>query len=201
MASCTIGAVPGQLRTLMHPAVQLNLADYAVIATLVIPAIVGALRGTLREALAAVTWLVAIFIAWHFAGSLVPHLGGLLAQHPAAPWAARALLLLATLIAGGGIAAIVCHFTRLPLHGAMDRLLGCLFGLVRGVLIVGVAVIAGQALHLDGEARWRDSMLLPYGEDAATALRALGGDHARRHRELAVSAHLPWGTGGRRCAE
>ncbi|HTY48706.1 MAG TPA: CvpA family protein [Steroidobacteraceae bacterium] len=171
----------------MHQPLQFNLADYAVIATLAISAGVGLLRGTLRETLAVLTWLAAVFVAWHFAGSVVPHLGGLLAHADAAPWAARALLLFAVLTAGAGIAAIVCHLTRMPLFNGTDRILGFLLGLVRGALIVGVAVIAGEALHLNGEARWQQSTLLPYGEDAAMLLRALGGVHARYHHELAVS--------------
>jgi len=170
----------------MHSSVQLNLADYAMIATLAASAIVGFLRGTLREILAVLSWLAAVILAWHFAGSVVPHLGGLMARSEAAPWAARALVLLAVLLAGTAIAAVVCHLTRLPLFNGTDRFLGLLLGLVRGVMIVGVAVIVGQALHLDGEQRWRESTLMPYGEDAATLLRALGGERARRHHELAV---------------
>ena len=171
----------------MHQALQMNVADYAVIATLAVSAIVGLLRGTLRETLAVITWLLAVVIAWHFAGSLVPYLGGLLAHAEVAPWAARTLLLLAGLLIGGGVAAVICHFTRLPLFNGMDRILGFLLGLLRGAVIVGVGVIAGQVLHLDSEARWQESTLLPYGEDAATLLRALGGDRARHHHELAVS--------------
>ena len=37
----------------------------------------------------------------------------------------------------------------------MDRFLGFLFGAARGVVLIGVFVILGQLLKLDGEAWWR----------------------------------------------
>ena len=41
----------------------MNIADYVVIAAVVVSAIVGAVRGFLREAIALGTWIVALFVA------------------------------------------------------------------------------------------------------------------------------------------
>ena len=70
----------------------MNLADYLVIAAVVVSAIIGAVRGFLREAIALVTLVVALFVAWHFADVVEPHLGGLLSKPPASTWAARIIL-------------------------------------------------------------------------------------------------------------
>ena len=53
----------------------------------------------------------------------------------------------------------------------VDRLLGAVFGLVRGAVIVGFAVMLGQAAELDVEPWWRASRLLPIGENMADVLR------------------------------
>ena len=37
------------------------------------------MRGLLREVIALVTWIAAVWLAWHYAGLLEPHLGGVLA--------------------------------------------------------------------------------------------------------------------------
>ena len=70
----------------------MNITDYLVIAVIVVSAVVGCIRGFLREAIALVTWIIALFIGWHFSDSIAPHLGGLLAGSPVATWAARVIL-------------------------------------------------------------------------------------------------------------
>jgi membrane protein required for colicin V production len=170
----------------MHPSFQLTTADYLIIATVVISGTVGLLRGLLREIIAVCTWLVAAFVAWHFAPLLAPHLGGLLAQENVRPWAARLILFLAVLLLGHAIGVITGHFVRLSLFTGTDRFLGLLFGLARGVLIVGAAVIVCQTVRLDSEPWWHTSVLVPYGEDAAALLWSLGGSRFK-HREVSAA--------------
>ncbi len=121
----------------MHPSVHLNTADYLIIATVIISGTVGLIRGLLREVIALITWIVAVFVAWHFAGSLEPHLGGLLAQPEVRPWVARLILFVLVLLVGHALGAIIGHFVRLSLLTGVDRFLGLLFGLLRGIVIIG----------------------------------------------------------------
>jgi membrane protein required for colicin V production len=170
----------------MHSSFQLNSADYLIVATVVISGAVGLLRGLLREVIALITWIVAAFVAWHFAGVLEPHLGGLLRQESVRPWAARLILFVAVLLLGHAVGAIIGYFVRLSLFTGVDRFLGLVFGLLRGVVIVGAAVIVCETLRLDGEQWWHDSVLVPYGEDAADVLWSLGG-RQYRHREVSAA--------------
>jgi membrane protein required for colicin V production len=170
----------------MHPSFQLHIADYLIIATVIISGTVGLVRGLLREAIALITWIVAAFVAWHFAGVLEPHLGGLLKQDAVRPWVARLILFLAVLLLGHTIGAILGYFVRLSLFTGIDRFLGLLFGLLRGVVIVGAAVIVCEIVRLDTESWWHESVLLPYGQDAAALLWSLGGNRFR-HREISAS--------------
>lgn len=160
----------------------MTLVDYLIIALVILSAAVGVARGFLREIIALVTWIVALLIAWHFAGRLEPYLGGLLSSPSVRPWAARALLLVAVLLLGAAIGAITTHFVRLSLFNATDRFLGLLFGVMRGLVILGVLVVICQTLRLDEEHWWRSSRLLPYGERAAGLLLSMVGDTAvHRH--------------------
>jgi membrane protein required for colicin V production len=160
----------------------MNLADYLVILAVLLSAVIGAVRGFLREAVALVTLVLAIFIAWTFADRLAPHLGGLLKSEPVSTWAARAIIFFLVLLAGMAIAALLSHFVRLSLFSGMDRFLGFLFGLLRGVVMFGVFVILAQLLRLDDERWWHGSKLVPYGESVANGLRAIVGDQFERHR-------------------
>jgi membrane protein required for colicin V production len=156
----------------------MNIADYVVIAAVVLSAIVGAIRGFLREAIALAAWLVALFVAWHFSDMIEPHLGGLLAASYVRPWAARVIIVALILLLGAGLGAIMGHYVRLSIFSGVDRFLGFLFGAARGLVLIGVFVILGQLLKLDGEMWWRHSMLLPYGHSVANGLRVLVGAYS-----------------------
>jgi len=169
----------------------MNITDYLVIAAIVLSAIVGSLRGFLREAIALVTWIIALFIAWHFSDLIAPHLGGLLASSPVRTWAARVIIVVLLLLLGAAIGAIVAHFVRLSIFSGMDRFLGFLFGAFRGFVLLGVFVILAQLLRLEGEGWWRNSVLIPYGQSVANGLRAIVGEDRVRHGRTGFTAREP----------
>ncbi len=154
----------------------MNVTDYLVIAGILISAVVGTWRGFLREVVAVVAWLIALFIAWHFSDAIAPHLGGLLAGSAVRIWAARAILVILVLLLGAGIGATLSHFVRLSIFSGMDRFLGLLFGALRALVLFGVLVILGQLLRLEDERWWRQSLLMPYGVSIANGLRSLVGE-------------------------
>lgn len=164
----------------------MTTVDYLIIALVAISSIVGIARGFLREVVALVAWLVALLVAWHYEGRIEPYLGGLLSSPHVRPWAARAILLVGVLLLGAAVGAILGHFVRLSLASGADRFLGFLFGLMRGVVILGVLVLVCQALRLDGERWWRRSTLLPYGQHAANMVRTLVADAGERRGALGL---------------
>jgi membrane protein required for colicin V production len=159
----------------------MNATDYIVIAAIIISAVIGALRGFLRESIAVGAWLIALFLAWHFSDLIAPHLGGLMSDSEVRPWAARIIITVLVLLLGAGIGATLGHFVRLSIFSGMDRLLGFFFGLMRGFVLLGVFVILGQLLRLQGEHWWRGSLLMPYGESIANGLRTIVGEQHVRY--------------------
>jgi membrane protein required for colicin V production len=167
----------------------MNLTDYVVIAGVIISAIVGAMRGFLREAVALGAWIIALFVGWHFAYLVEPHLGGLLADSTVRPWAARIIIVVLILLLGAALGAALGHLVRLSIFSGVDRLLGFVFGLLRGAVLLGVFVILAQLLRLDGDRWWQRSLLIPYGESIANGLRVLvGADRVHRRGDLSVRA-------------
>ena len=158
----------------------MNATDYVVILAILVSAAIGMARGFLREGIAFGTWVVALFVAWHFSDLIAPHLGGLLAPSDVRPWAARALIVVLVLLLGSLVGAVLGHYVRLSIFSGVDRLLGFGFGVLRGIVLLGVFVILGQLLQLQSEHWWRRSMLIPYGESIANGLRVMVGE-ARVH--------------------
>jgi membrane protein required for colicin V production len=159
----------------------MNATDYTVILAILLSAVVGAVRGFLREAVAVASWVIALFLAWHFSDLIAPHLGGLMADSQVRPWAARVIIVALVLLIGAGVGALLAHFVRLSMFSGADRLLGFAFGVLRGWVLLGVFVILGQLLRVQDEPWWRQSMLIPYGESIANGLRMLGGQAAVSH--------------------
>ncbi len=150
----------------------MTTVDYLLTGAVLLSMLFGSVRGFLRESVALLGWLVGLWLAWRYAGHVEPYLGGALAGTPLQVWVARMLVLLAVVMAGWLLGSLLSYIVqRSGLTLGVDRLLGAIFGLVRGAVIVGFAVMLGQAAELDGEPWWRASRLLPLGENMADVLR------------------------------
>jgi membrane protein required for colicin V production len=162
--------------------------DYIILAILVISAVMGLVRGLLREAIAVIAWFLAIVLAYIFAPSLAPKLGGLLKDSELAIWAARAIIFVGVLLVGGAVSVVLGHYVRVSMFAGMDKFLGFVFGIIRGVVIVGALTIAIQALRMDEDPRWKNSKLMPYAIGVASALRGIVGEQIERIDDLKPSA-------------
>ena len=146
-------------------------ADHLFAVILLISCGLGYFRGFVREAIALVTWLVALWLAWHFAYVVYPWLGGALAEPGIREWTGRSILLFLVLLLGAGIGSVVSYFVRRAVGLAVpDRLLGALFGLMRGAVIIGLLVIGGRAVDLDLVPWWDRTRSMPAAEAVANWL-------------------------------
>ncbi len=165
-------------------------ADYIIFAVIGISAVVGVVRGFIREAVALLTWLIAIWIAWRFSGFLYPYLGGLLETTAEKAWVARAIVLVAVLLLGavaGNILSWLSH-TAAGL-GFVDRLFGFVFGVTRGVVLVGFGAMLGLTLRLEHQGWWGSSKFAPYAMHVASWLEGFAGEtKALARRALAADA-------------
>ena len=138
--------------------------------------LLGLLRGFVREAVSLAFWILAIWAAWKFGSVVEPHLGGLLADPKVAPWIGRLVVLVLVLLTGWLIGALLSHFARSVGLGPLDRAIGLLFGLLRGMVLMGLMIIGGELVHLNQEDWWGRSKLVPYGEAVGDWLRAMVGE-------------------------
>jgi membrane protein required for colicin V production len=161
-------------------------ADSIIVAVIAISIIVGIVRGFIREAVALATWLVAIWAAWRFSGFLHPYLGGVLESSEQKAWVARGIVLLVVLLAGALVGTVLSWITNTAAGlSLIDRVLGFVFGLTRGVLLVGFGALLGLSLHLEHEPWWQHSKLMPYAEAVGGWLGSFAGE-ARRVTQRAL---------------
>ena len=146
-------------------------ADHLFAIILLVSGAVGFFRGFIREAIALLSWLIGLWLAWHFAWIVDPWLGGAIPDLGAREWMGRAVVLLLVLLFGALVGSVVSHFARRAIGlAAMDRTLGAAFGLVRGAIVIGLLVLAGRAVNLDREPWWEQTRSMPAAEAIANWL-------------------------------
>ncbi len=149
----------------------MNGADHLFTVILLISLVLGCLRGFVREAISLLSWLIGLWLAWHFSYLLYPWMGGALAEPGIREWTGRAIVLFLTLLTGSAVGAIAAHFVqRATGLAVMDRMLGGLFGLMRAVVVIGLLVIGGRAVDLDLEPWWQKTKSMPAAEAVANWL-------------------------------
>jgi membrane protein required for colicin V production len=117
--------------------------DYIVIAVLVLSVAWGAWRGLVHEVLSLAGWVLAFLaanllaapFAESFPANMRPELRVV---------AAFVLVFIGTLVVATLASALVTRFIKVSVLHSLDRWLGALFGLIRGlVIIVALAMLAG----------------------------------------------------------
>lgn len=150
----------------------MTTVDYILIAIVLVSMLFGAIRGFLRESVALLGWLVGLWLAWRYAPLLQPYLGGSLTGTDLQVWVARIILLLGAVLAAWVVGSLLGYLVqRSGLTLGVDRILGAVFGLVRGAVMVGFGVMLAQAAHMQDESWWKVSKLIPVGVEMASVLR------------------------------
>jgi membrane protein required for colicin V production len=151
----------------------MNAVDYLILGVLVTSMLLGMLRGFVREAIGVLAWLCGMWVAWRYAPAFEPYLGGMIAEPPVSTWAARVVIVIGALILGWLLAGLLGYFLRhSSLSITVDRILGLVFGLLRGTVVVAALVLLGQFVELQRVNWWEQSQLLPYASELAAWIQA-----------------------------
>lgn len=134
--------------------------DWVIIALLTISTLISLKRGFVREALSLITWVAAFIIARTFHPQMQSLLAGTVETPLVRLIAAFAILFVATLIVGAIINNLIAHLVRVTGLSATDRVLGMVFGLLRGVVVVVVAIAFTRYTPLAQDTWWRTSIMI-----------------------------------------
>lgn len=145
--------------------------DYAIIGIIVLSGLIGLMRGLVREALSLVAWVAAIWVALKFAHPLAAALEAQIAMPSARLMAAFALLFVATLIVAALVNYLIAQLVDKTGMSGTDHLLGVLFGVARGVVVVAILVLLAGATPLPKDPWWQQSVLIEDFQNVAVWLR------------------------------
>lgn len=151
---------------------NLNWADIGIISILVLSGLISLMRGFVREAISLATWIVAAWVAICFAPLLAEYLVKYVHTPSLRTVAAFVILFIVVLIVGGLINAVFSQLVEKTGLSSTDRLLGFIFGVARGVLLVGVLVLLGNISGLNQDPWWSGSQLIPQFQGLAQWLQS-----------------------------
>lgn len=140
----------------------MNWADWTIVAILVISSLISIKRGFVKEAISLVIWAVAFFVAVGFHEQLAVLLSQWVSSVSIRYLLSYALLFVATLIVGAMINHLIAELVRLTGLSSTDRLLGTVFGLARGLVIVmAILILAPMVVPVEQDLWWQQSTLIP----------------------------------------
>lgn len=135
--------------------------DFTIVAVIALSAVISLVRGFVKEAISLTVWIAAFFIA----SSYYPHLASFFTNisEPTIRNAyAIAILFISALILGALINYVVSKLVQSTGLSGTDRLLGLVFGALRGVLVVSAILFFADAFTPAASSDWwRQATLIP----------------------------------------
>jgi membrane protein required for colicin V production len=150
--------------------------DYAILAILFVSAVLGLVRGFLREVASLLIWILGFWMAVRFAPLIGDSLKFVKSTEDRLILG-YGVVLLATLIVSTLVGMVLKRFVESSGAGVGDRSLGTLFGAARGVVLVTTLIMVGEMALIPQPTWWRESKLMPYAMPLVKVARRLTPVH------------------------
>lgn len=149
------------------------IIDIIIAVAVLISVVIGIFRGFVKEAISIVSLLLAIWGALYFGPAVGDLSQSWLSSEEMQTWFGRILVFALVLSVGGLLGWAVSKLVRLSVLSSIDRLLGAVFGVARGALLLALFVIAGQFAGFDNDDWWLQSRLIPPFEAVADWIKEM----------------------------
>lgn len=149
----------------------MTAVDYGILGVIGLSALVSLVRGFVREALSLAGWVLALWVALTFTRELARWLPPGITVPSLRLAVAFLGLFLAALLLTALVNFLAVHLVEKTGLSGTDRMLGVLFGVARGVVIVAILVLLAGFTALPQDPWWGGSSLLPQFQQIALWIR------------------------------
>mgnify|MGYP001547011268 FL=1 len=134
--------------------------------------VISLIRGFVREALALAGWFLAVWVSFYYMDGMAALLSPRLDLPPSIlSLTAFAILFLATLILAALVTNLIAAIVDQTGLSGTDRSIGMLFGIARGIIIVGILVLLAGFTLIPQDPWWKESVLIIHFQQLALALK------------------------------
>ncbi|EJN09648.1 CvpA family protein [Herbaspirillum sp. YR522] len=145
----------------------MTIFDYLVLLVVVCSVIISTLRGLVREVLSLASWIVALVVANTYGEALAGMLPELVPGQSTRLIVAFIALFIGTRLLMALVSRTLSEVIKVSGLGMLDRALGSVFGVARGILVVLAAVLLCGTTSIPQQPFWKDAILSPWAEQAA----------------------------------
>lgn len=141
----------------------MNTADWIIIGLMALSCVIGLIRGLIKEALSLGVWLAAFFVASHFKSPTALLLQSAIGTPSLRELTAFGGLFLATLLLGSMLTFLLSQVVKMTGLSGTDRLLGFIFGALRGLaIIMAVVVFVPPLVPIHQDPWWQGSFIIQH---------------------------------------
>jgi len=136
--------------------------DTLILSVIAISSAFGVWRGFIKEILSLLSWIAALLVSRVYSESLAGMLGGLIDNPSVRYVTAFSILFVIIIMLGTALNHFMSKLLVVTGLKTLDRLLGAVFGVARGTVIV-LVVLFILNVFVSGSEWWQQSILIPYG--------------------------------------
>ena len=140
----------------------MSIVDIIIIVVLLISTLIGVLRGFIRELLSLVAWAIALYAAWMFAEVGATYLEPYISQSVLRVISAFTAIFIVTLIVASILGFLLYKLFSIAGISGLDRSLGLVFGIARGVVIVSILILGSVYMDFPSQPWWQGAKLVTY---------------------------------------
>jgi membrane protein required for colicin V production len=162
--------------------------DLVIAAAIALSVVIGLVRGFVVEVMALVVWFGAAALAWIGGETVAGWFESLMSMPSLRLGIGYAVVFFSVLTLGAVLVFLLRKLVHSTGLSGTDRLLGSLFGLARGALVIAVVVLLAGFTPLPRDPWWRESALLPLFVRGAEQLAAALPASVRERIDLSPEA-------------
>ena len=152
--------------------------DYIIITIIAVSTVISLLRGFVRESLALAGWILAIWVSMIYMHQMAIFITPYINVPPSIlSLISFIILFIITLILAALVSNLGANLVDQTGLSGTDRAIGMLFGIARGILIVGVLVLLAGFTMIPQDPWWKESVLISHFQQLAVQMKAFLPSH------------------------